>query len=146
MRRWTALAVFVAVLASPALRNRDSFPLSTYPMYARDRGRTAELATVVGRRPDGSLVRLGLRIVADTDDPLIAQSSVRRAIDSGRAGAWCRAAARRLGPTGRTGGRAGGRSGVVELRVVRERVDVVAMARGAQAVGELVVEASCPAP
>jgi hypothetical protein len=134
--------VFVVVLVSPALRGRDSFPLSTYPMYAQDRGRTAELATVVGRRADGSLVRLGLRIVADTDDPLIAQSSVRRAIASGRAGAWCRAAARRLGPAG---GRAGGRAGVVEVRVVRERVDVVAMARGAQPVGELVVEASCPA-
>lgn len=129
------LAVFVVVLVSPALRGRDSFPLSTYPMYATDRGRTANLATVIGRRGDGSRVRLSLRVVAATDDPLIAQSAVADAIRSGRAAAWCRGSSERV--TDRE---------VVRVEVVREGVDVVAMARGRQAFGAIEVAASCGVP
>ena len=41
MSRRTRSMVIVAVLVAlvaPVLANRDSFPLSTYPMYARTRG------------------------------------------------------------------------------------------------------------
>ncbi len=134
MRRWAALALFVVVLVSPALRDRDSFPLSTQPMYAHDRGRVAELATVVGRDRDGRLVRLSLGAIADTDDPLIAQSTARDAIRRGDADELCRTVA----------GRVRDRDGLVRVEVVRERVDVVAMADGSQPVGRLTVVASCP--
>ena len=127
------LAAFVLVLVSPALRNVDSFPLSTQPMYANDRAATARLATVIGRDASAAPLRLSMRIAAATDDPLIAQSSVARSIRSDRATELCRTVADRI-PL---------RSPVVSIEVVWEKVDVVAMARGAERFGTLEVAARC---
>ena len=127
------LALFVLLLVSPALRNVDSFPLSTQPMYASNRPSTARLATVIGRDNSGAPRRLSLRVVAATDDPLIAQSSVGRSIRAGRATEVCRAVADRLTP----------KSVVVSVEVVWETVDVVAMARMVQRFGTFNVEAKC---
>lgn len=90
------LAAFLLVLVSPALRNVDSFPLSTQPMYANDRAATARLATVIGRDESGALRRLSMRVAAATDDPLIAQSAVARSIRKGRAIELCRTVADRI--------------------------------------------------
>src|SRR5262249_40877964 len=97
---WWRRVVLVAVLAaviSPALRDRDSFPLSTYPMYAGTRGRVVSIATAVGVDATGRAHYLSLSSIADTDDPLIAESAVRHAINTGRAGALCVQIAERLG-------------------------------------------------
>ncbi len=133
MRRRLLLTAFVVVLVSPALRNVDSFPLSTQPMYANNRASTARLATVIGRDPSGALQRLSLRTVAATDDPLIAQSAVARSIRDGRADELCRTVA----------GRIPERSPVVGVDVVWETVDVVAMARRDQRFGSFEVKATC---
>ncbi len=132
-RKRLMLAAFVLVLLSPALRNVDSFPLSTQPLYANDRAATARLATVIGRDASGAPLRLSMRIAAATDDPLIAQSSVARSIRDGRATELCRHVAKRI-PL---------RSPMVSIEVVREQVDVMAMARGAERFGTLKVVARC---
>lgn len=132
-RRRLLLAAFVLVLISPALRDRDSFPLSTQPMYANERASTARLATVIGRDRSGAPHRLSMRIAAATDDPLIAQSSVARSIRVGRAEELCRTVANRI-PTG---------SGLVSIEVVREQIAVRAMARGVQRFGTFEVAARC---
>ena len=67
MRRGVATAASVlAVLAvlSPALHERDSYPLSTYPMFSQDRGRVATIPTAVGFRADGSRNRRSPALIA----------------------------------------------------------------------------------
>jgi hypothetical protein len=131
--RVLATIAFVALLALPALADRDSFPLSTYPMYASARGRVAVLYTAIGLRGD-DVERLGTQVIAATDDPLIAQASVRDAVLSGRADELCRAIAART-------------AGVERVQIVGERLDVVDWAAGRRdsALLEREVHATCEA-
>ena len=118
--RWrlVALAIGVCVLISPALRGHDSFPLSTYPVYAASRPREATFVTAQGRLVDGSVQRLSMGVIARTDDPLIAASRLATAVAAGRVDELCaEIAARAPGE-------------VVVVEVLRERHDVVAGAQG----------------
>jgi hypothetical protein len=133
---WPRLAV-VAVLAAviaPAVTNHDSFPLSTYPMYASARSDEASFATAVAVDGNGESHRLSLRTVARTDDPLIAESLVRRAIVTGEADALCVEIARRVAQPG------------VAIEVVDEQHDVVARAAGEPSLLGRTVHARCEAP
>ncbi len=90
------LATVVAPLCWPA--GRDSFPWSSYPMFAHGR---ADAITRVDRlmavRADGERRPVPPRLVAN-DEVLQAAETLRRAIRSGRAGrkALCRQVAARL--------------------------------------------------
>jgi hypothetical protein len=121
----------LAVVVSPALRDRDSYPLSTYPMYAGARGRHAALATAVGVDVDGATHRLSLATIARTDDPLIAESLVATAIRADRAGELCAEIARRVS------------GDAVAVEVVEERHDVVERAAGRPSLGARTVHARC---
>ncbi|MEX0847075.1 MAG: hypothetical protein WD023_04780 [Ilumatobacteraceae bacterium] len=116
--RLAALIVGVAVLISPALRDRDSVPLSTYPVYSSVRPDVATFVTVHGERADGSIHRLSMDVIAQTDDPLIANSRLAGAVAAGRAEGVCAEIAERAP------------NDVIAVVVVRERHDVVAAARG----------------
>lgn len=116
-RRLVAVAVGIVVLISPALRDHDSFPLSTYPIYATARPREATFVTAHGQRADGSVHRLSIDEIARTDDPLIASSRVADAVAAGRAAELCAEIAARAP------------SDLVAVVVVRERHDVVDGAR-----------------
>jgi hypothetical protein len=50
----------IAAIITPAIRDHDSFPLSTYPMYAFTRERVDVLATAVGVDGAGQMRRLSL--------------------------------------------------------------------------------------
>ena len=117
-RRLVAVVVGTVVLISPTLRDHDSFPLSTYPIYASARPRQATFVTAYGERADGSAHRLSIDVIARTDDPLIAASRVADAVAAGRADELCAEIAARAP------------SDVVAVVVVRERHDVVDGARG----------------
>jgi hypothetical protein len=131
--RILAIACLAAVV-SPAVLDRDSFPLSTYPMYA-DRGtRLGTLATAVGVDAAGAAHRLSLATIAATDDPLIAESLLYEAIRAGRAEAFCAQIA----------GRAGG--WLVRIEVVEERHDLVARAKHEDSLLERHLDASCEVP
>jgi hypothetical protein len=132
--RWLRRAVVLATLAaviSPVLRDRDSAPLSTYPMYASARGREATLATAVGVDVDGATHRLSLSTIGRTDDPLIAESLVAGAIRAGRADALCAEIARRV------------HGEAVAVEVVEERHDVVDRAAGRPSIDGRTVHAHC---
>ena len=116
-RRLVAVAVGIVVLISPALRDHDSFPLSTYPIYATARPREATFVTAHGQRADGSVRRLSIDEIARTDDPLIASSRVADAVAAGLADELCAEIAARAP------------SDLVAVVVVRERHDVVDGAR-----------------
>lgn len=116
--RAAAVIAGVGMLISPVLRDRDSFPLSTYPVYSSARPDTATFVTAHGLRPDGSARPLSMDVIARTDDPLIAASRMNRAARDGHAAEVCAQIAGRAPDD------------VVAVVVVRERHDVVAAARG----------------
>lgn len=120
MRTWVRVAVLVAValvMAIPALRRppTDGFPLSTYPMFARDRGETSTIATAVGLTGDGSEVRLSPEVLAGSDEPMQAISTAAAAVRDGRGEAWCQEVSARIDDVE-----------VVAVEVRRETHDVVA--------------------
>ena len=75
-------AVVLLVVLSPALRSspRDGFPLSNYPMFATDVGRTAIVDTARGVRADGSTVTLSPELVTGTGEIILAASTVTNAV------------------------------------------------------------------
>ena len=130
VRRFVAAAAILAVI-SPALRDRDSFPLSTYPIYASTRSRTATFATAFGETKGGTERRLTMEVIAATDDPLIAESRVADAIAAGHAEDLCAEIARRA-PID-----------VDTVVVASERYDVVTAARGDPSLEARTVHARC---
>jgi hypothetical protein len=133
-RRLAAVVVAIVVLSSPALRDHDSFPLSTYPIYASARPREATFVTAHGQRADGSEHRLSIDVIARTDDPLIAASRVGDAVAAGRANELCAEIAARAP------------SDLVAVVVVRERHDVVDGARGEESLLDSEQLARCTVP
>lgn len=131
-RRLVTALVLVAVVA-PVLRHRDSFPLSTYPMYASTRPQTVAFPTVAGYDAGGERVRLSLQAIARTDDALVGQARVRRAIDAGEADGLCAEVAD------------GAPDDVERIEVVTERHDVVDLAAGDESLIDRAVHASCAA-
>src|SRR3954454_17353871 len=78
-------AVVVLVVLSPALpsSSKDGFPLSNYPMFATDVGRTAVVDTARGLRADGSTVTLSPRLVTGAHEGIPAASTVSNAVAAG---------------------------------------------------------------
>jgi hypothetical protein len=137
--RVVALAVVGAVawpgIASVAgLDRSDGFPLSTYPMFSRDRGRVVEVSTAVALDADGDAVRLPPSVIATTDQVLVAAAAARRAVTGGPAAAssLCEEVA----------ARAGGRG--TEVAIVVERHDAIAWSAGEREPLERRVVAQCP--
>lgn len=93
-RRLLTVVVLAAVV-SPAIRDQDSYPLSTYPVYATARDRTGVLHTAVGIGADQQRHRLSLDVIAATDDPLIAEDRVADAVRDGRSESLCGEIAKR---------------------------------------------------
>lgn len=114
--RLLLLGVAAAVALSPLTRDPrdDTYPLSTYPMFATDRGAVHSIPTVVEVLGDGATVRLSPESIAGTDEPVLTAITVRSAVRDGRAGALCDEVVARLG----IGRRA---------RVQTERHDVIAL-------------------
>lgn len=138
----------VALVASPALRQSDSYPLSTYPVYADARPATAELPTAVGVTAGGDRIRLSPTVIGASDDPLIVADRVADAIAGGRADRLClaiveRAIAERSIARRMAADRAG-LATVEAVEVVTETVDLVAtVAHGAPPLART-VHAACP--
>lgn len=121
MRRagpYAAAFLAVALVVAPAARgfDRDSFPLSSYPMFAGDTERTTSVDVAVGLRADGSRVRLSPEVVGGNDEVVLASGALRDAIRAGGAtlDAFCRRVAARAAD-----------EGLVEIRIATERHDAV---------------------
>lgn len=122
------VAVTVAAVAVPGVRTiveggdaPDGFPLSTYPMFTRQRGRVVEVPSVVVD-DHGTIERLSPLVIAGTDQVIEAHNVVARAISSGQDASLdlCRHVAAGLDdrPAGAT------------VDVVVERYDALAWAAG----------------
>jgi hypothetical protein len=109
-RAWTAVVLVVALTGVvPLALDRDSLPLSTFPMFSADIDSTQSIATAIGVAADGSTVRLEPEDIAATTVVNQAVTVVADAIASGRADRLCADIAGRL--------RAGGPSEAVAVAV-----------------------------
>ena len=118
----------------PVALDRDGHPLSTYPMYSRDREQSVSFATAIGRTADGERVELSLRQVGASDDPLVVAGELRAAIAAGTADERCREIADRVGDATAT---------VVGVEVAIEVHDVVARVAGDASLLDRDVQATC---
>lgn len=133
-------AAVVLAVAAPVVLDRDSFPLSTYPMYARARSEVVSVVTARLVDEAGTASRLTLSIIGDSDDPLIVAGELRTAIGAGRALERCDEIARR----------AAGWSelppGNASIEVVTERHDVAVRADRGDSLLARTVHAACEVP
>ncbi len=144
-QRHKAVAALVAVVALvgvvPLALDRDSFPLSTYPMFSSRRSSTESVDTAVTVADDGTTVRLSPTVIAGTDEVILATATVTDAIRSGTADLLCTDIARRVverqaAPTDQ----------VVAVEVVTERFDAVRWYDGDRSPLERRVHARCDLP
>lgn len=137
-----AVSVLVVLgLITPVFSRADSFPVSTQPMYASLRADTAEFVTAQGRTSDGEIIPLSIRVIADTDDPLIAESRLNRVDETDAGAEHCEAVATRSSQDASAMS-----SGVVSVEVVRVRHDIIDTAARRDGLADSVVLASCNIP
>ncbi|MBT8216651.1 MAG: hypothetical protein KJO17_07380 [Acidimicrobiia bacterium] len=123
----------IVLVAAPAFGSpdRDSFPLSTYPMFSLARPAETTVSTAVGFRADGERLTLSPRTISGTREVIQAAGTVAQAISSGTADALCREIL------------TGAPATVAAIEIVTERYDVVAYFDGATAPLERTVHARC---
>ena len=130
-RRVVTLLI-VAAMLWPLVSNNDGLPLSTYPMYAGARSDTLAFVTASGVTAGGASVRLSTPQIAQTRDPLIAQSFLNDAVADRTTDVVCREIASRLGD-----------GQVVTVEIAREVHNVVAFVRDDTSLVERVRLARC---
>lgn len=129
------VAVLAALLAPVAI-DRDSFPLSTYPMYASTRAGESTIVTAQGITGSGSRRTLTPTVIGNSDDPLIVVGELRAALRGGRGDDRCAEIAERV--ASRTEHRA-----IVVIEIVNERHDTVEHALDRPSLLERKVRATC---
>ena len=97
-RTWL-LAVVIVVGIVPLALDRDSFPLSTYPMFSSNRSTREPVDTAVVVDPDGHEKRLDPWSIAGTDEPIIATVVVADSISDGTSFDLCSEIVDRVDPT-----------------------------------------------
>lgn len=137
--RRSRIALSVAVFAAlwiPVVIDRDSYPVSTYPMYSRARGSEVGFVIATGVDVTGQQQRLSLTLIGASDDPLIVAGELRAAVAGGRAGQRCDQIADRV--------RRMGGAGIVSVEVVTERHDVIDRTAGRRSLVDRTLHARCP--
>jgi hypothetical protein len=141
-RRPVAYAVITAVLAVvgivPLVLDRDSFPISTYPMFSTRRSTAETVDTAVAVDADGTVRRLGPQRIAGTDEIILATATVSGAINAGTVDQLCTEIADRVAGDGP--------DTAVGVEVVTERFDAIRWYRGDHMPIDRVVHATCPVP
>ena len=125
--------VIVVVGVFPIVANRDSFPLSTYPMFSYRRTTTESVDTAVLAEADGRIRRLAPSTIAATDEVVLAGATVSDAIASGSSPQLCAEIAARADRDGLSG----------EVQIVTERFDSIDWYQGDREPLERTVHASC---
>ena len=125
MRRawpWIVLVSVTGAVLSPLVvpPASEAYPVSEYRMFASDRPRLSTVATAYALDPKGVRLTLSPELIADTDERILATTTVRRAIADGEAGVsrLCREIA------GRVAG-SDARPRAIDVVVVTDRYDAV---------------------
>lgn len=137
VRGWAALVIAIVVIGVvPIALDRDSYPVSSYPMFSVRRPALSSVGTAVA--VGEGVMALSPEQIAATDEVIQAAAIVRGAIDRGEADALCRDIAERVAGHGPEGGDA--------IEVVTESYDAVAWYDGDRRPLQRVVHARCPVP
>ena len=128
--------MLTAVLLLPAFTGDDGVPLSSYPMYARERSNVIEFVVPVGLDAADAERRLSTMTIAGTRDPLIAESFLRSEVAAGRVAELCTEIARR----------SAGDNEVVTIEIRTEVHRVVDRARGEDSLVSQQVVSRCSVP
>ncbi len=112
-----AVAALVAVLfpLSRAL-DRDSFPLSNFPMFTHDPPPVSGFVRAIGVGADGADVVLSPELAGGTVEVVHAAQTLSTALRQGRAGELCAEIADRVAASGRD---------IVEVLIVTDRFEIV---------------------
>lgn len=94
------LAVVLGVVLSPLVSGKDSYPHSTYPMFASTPGREATLQVAFGLTADDSLVRLEPRTISGSVEVVHAYATLLRANRTGDQHRLCEEIAARVATRG----------------------------------------------
>ena len=89
-----AMVVLFPLVHDP---RHDSYPLSTYPMFAPDRGAVLNIDTVVLVDAEGEIHRLDPNTISGTDEIVTASVVVVKAIQRGDSDLLCQEVADRIG-------------------------------------------------
>ena len=125
----------VVVGIVPLALDRDSYPLSTYPMFSSRRTSAETVDTAVLVLGDGTVERLTPDEIAGTDEVIIAAVTVSESIRDDTVADLCAEIAERVGPS----------DGAATIEVVTETFDAIAWYDGDRVPLDRVVHASCPA-
>jgi hypothetical protein len=138
VRAWVVTALVMGVALSPLLSERDSFPHSSYPMFASARGEEAFLSVAYALDADGGLLRLSPRTIAGSVEVVHAAETIGRSMRMGDEDRLCAEIATRVA--------ARGPSDAVTVVVARERHDLVASVAGDPTPLETDERARCAVP
>jgi hypothetical protein len=132
---WGAVAATVVVVAAvPLALDRDSFPLSTYPMFSSRRSSTESVDTAILIDASGRTTRIHPRDIAGTDEVILAAVTVSDALRDDTTELLCGDIVARLGPGAPEG---------AQVQIVTEVYDAIEWYRGDRTPLSTVVHTSC---
>ncbi len=94
------LAVVLGVVLSPLVSHRDSYPHSSYPMFASTPGREAVLQVAFGLAADDTLIRLEPRTISGSVEVVHAYATLLQADRTGDQQRLCEEIAARVATRG----------------------------------------------
>jgi hypothetical protein len=133
--RSVSMIAVIGALAAPVVLDRDSYPLSLYPMYASSRPSEVSFVTARGLTIDGESRNLSLDLIGASDDPLVVAGELRAAVRRGEADERCRTIATRTAERGP--------DGIAMIEVVTERHDTVVSLESGESLRDREVHAVC---
>jgi hypothetical protein len=132
---WGSVAAIVVIVGVvPLALDRDSFPLSTYPMFSSRRSSTETVDTAIVVDAAGDVIRIDPRDIAGTDEVILAAVTVSDALRDDTAVALCRDIVTRLDtrlPEGAI------------VRIVTEKYDAIEWYGGDRTPLSTIVHADC---
>lgn len=136
IRAWAVVCLLVVVLGVfPFVARRDSYPVSDLPMFSTRRTATEAVDTAVAVAATEQVWRLDPRLIAATDEVIMAAATVSAAIHGGTADLLCADIAARVA--------SGGPADAERVEVVTERFDAVRWFAGDRTPLERRVHATC---
>jgi hypothetical protein len=137
-RAWAVVLGLVVLLGVfPVITRRDSYPVSDFPMFSSRRTATETVDTAVAVSGE-SVWRLDPRLIAATDEVILAAVTVSKALGAGTADLLCADIARRVAHRGP--------AGAEQIEVVTERFDAVRWYEGDRTPLSRTVHATCEVP
>lgn len=131
------VAIVTVIGVVPLVLDRDSYPLSTYPMFSSRRTAIEPVHTAVLVDPEGEVTRLSPTQISGNDEVIIAAQLVYDSIGRDGGVILCDDISHRIGePTTRG----------ATIEIVTERYDAIDWYEGRRSPISRVVHASCDVP